>query len=113
MIPTTSKVSLGEETLALHIKAERLPEPVREYRFAPPRRWRFDFAWPALKIAVEVDGGTRGKGGHTTHKGITADHEKRNAAVIDCWRVLVFTTEAVKSGRAIADIKKIFGEFDG
>ena len=27
-------------------KAWGLPVPVAELRFAPPRRWRFDWAWP-------------------------------------------------------------------
>jgi hypothetical protein len=31
-----------------------LPDPVEEYRFAPPRRWRFDLAWPERMLAVEV-----------------------------------------------------------
>ncbi len=34
-----------------------LPEPTPEHRFAPPRRWRFDFCILAHKIAIEVDGG--------------------------------------------------------
>ena len=46
-----------EATMALHIRANELPEPEREYRFAPPRRWRFDFAWPAAMLALEVEGG--------------------------------------------------------
>jgi hypothetical protein len=31
--------------------------PTREYVFAPPRKWRFDFAWPDIKLAVEINGG--------------------------------------------------------
>ena len=30
--------------------------PEREFRFCE-RRWRFDFAWPSHKVAVEIDGG--------------------------------------------------------
>lgn len=29
----------------------------QEYQFDAVRGWRFDFAWPALRIAAEVDGG--------------------------------------------------------
>ena len=31
------------------LSATGLPEAIREYRFAPPRRWRFDYAWPAQR----------------------------------------------------------------
>ena len=27
---------------------------VREYRFCPPRRWRFDCCWPNYNVAVEL-----------------------------------------------------------
>jgi hypothetical protein len=30
-----------------------LPVPVAEYHFARPRRWRFDWAWPERKVAVD------------------------------------------------------------
>ena len=33
-----------------------IPEPTRELVFAPPRKWRFDFAWPEHLVAVEIDG---------------------------------------------------------
>jgi hypothetical protein len=33
------------------------PAPVAEYAFAKPRRWRFDRAWPAYRLAVELEGG--------------------------------------------------------
>jgi hypothetical protein len=32
-----------------------------EYRFHPKRMWRFDRAWPAVKVAVEFHGGTFGR----------------------------------------------------
>lgn len=32
-------------------------EFVKEFQFHPTRRWRFDYAIPAKKVAVEVDGG--------------------------------------------------------
>ena len=73
-----------------------LPDPEREYKFHPVRKWPFDFAWPAYRVAVEVDGGifSRGKAGkgHASGKGIEKDHEKRNAAAELGWRVLVFTS---------------------
>jgi very-short-patch-repair endonuclease len=71
-----------------------------EYRFHPERRWRFDFAWPSKKIAVEIEGGTWSGGRHTTGAGFEKDCEKYNAAVMLEWRVLRFTGKQVKSGEA-------------
>ena len=42
-----------------------LPAPVPEFRFHPERKWRFDFAWPEHKIAVEQEGGVWIQGRHT------------------------------------------------
>ena len=35
-----------EEQLAYFLASAGIKGFEREYRFAPPRRWRFDFAWP-------------------------------------------------------------------
>jgi len=64
-----------------------------EYRFHPSRKWRFDFAWPKYKIAVEVEGGNYSQGRHTRGKGFTNDCEKYNSALQLGWKVLRFTGE--------------------
>lgn len=69
--------------------------PVREYRFKPERKWRFDFAWPTAKIAVEIEGGTRHRSRHTSGAGFQADCEKYNEAAFHGWLVLRLTTEMV------------------
>jgi very-short-patch-repair endonuclease len=101
-----------EATLAMHIKADRLPAPVRELQFHPRRKWRFDFAWPALMLAVEVDGGQYlgGRGHHYSPEGIAKDREKTIAADRLGWTVLHFTGKQVRSGQAIADIKAWLSE---
>jgi hypothetical protein len=71
--------------MALHIRALGLPEPECEYRFARPRQWRFDFAWPALLLAVEVEGGSWNGGRHTSGAGFAADCEKYNEATLRGW----------------------------
>lgn len=101
-----ARVSEGEETLALHIRAEKLPEPVREYRFAPDRKWRFDFAWPDEKLAVEVEGGVWSGGRHTRGAGFLKDAEKYNRAALMGWRVLRFDTAQVRDGTAIAAVRE-------
>lgn len=59
-----------------------------EHAFHPGRLWRFDYAWPALKVALEVDGGAGGYGRHSRPGGMRKDHEKLNTAAVMGWTVL-------------------------
>lgn len=83
----------------------------REYYFHETRKWRFDFAWQAERVAVEMEGGQWGKGrksedgcplcgrqqqmGHQTGKGLQDNCEKYNAAALDGWLVFRFTTDMI------------------
>lgn len=71
--------------------------PVEEYRFAPPRRWRFDYAWPMQKVALEVEGGVFTRGRHTRGKGFMNDMAKYNAATLAGWRVFRVTPDQLLS----------------
>ena len=110
-----------ERPFEIQLRAYRFPEPRREYRFAaiavgwncqsgaknpkPELRqrlleadlqdWRFDFAWPEHKLAVEIDGAP-GFGRHTTAAGFKSDCRKSNAALILGWRVLRVTGDMVR-----------------
>lgn len=74
-----------------------LPEPVREYRFCPPRRWRFDFAWPVAQVAVEIEGGEFVGGRHGRGVYMAKDCEKYNQATVMGWRLLRFTGAMVRA----------------
>ena len=102
-MPTKPKAprSKAEETFALQCRVVGLV-PAREYRFKPPRRWRFDFCWPELKIAVEIEGGIWTGGRHTRGGGFIADLEKLNHAAALGFRVFRFPTAQVQDGTAIA-----------
>ena len=66
-----------------------IPEPAFEYAFHPTRKWRFDLAWPAALLALEVQGGVwRGGGGAHTGAGAVRDYEKFSEAACLGWRVL-------------------------
>ena len=82
---------------AFALLAADYPQPVREYRFHPTRKWRFDFAWPEARVAVEVEGGTWDRGRHTRGAGYAGDCAKYNAAVMSGWRVLRFTSDMLYS----------------
>lgn len=66
-------------------------EYVKEYRFHEKRRFRFDYAIPDKKIAIEYEGLFSAKSGHTTKSGYTKDCEKYNLALVNGWRVLRYT----------------------
>lgn len=115
-----SKMSLEGE-MDLQLRAAGLPRPKREFRFHPARRWRADFAWPAAKLLLEVEGGTgfgqvwspRGRSvvGHHAHpKGYESDCEKYNAATLRGWRVLRVTAAMVHDGRALATVEEALGQ---
>lgn len=74
-----------------------LPQPEREYCFARDivghgpgirkrlrdaglRDWRFDFAWPEQKAAVEIEGGIWVRGAHVRGEHFESDARKYNAA---------------------------------
>ncbi len=92
--------SLLEALYLQHLLDRGLPTPQREYKFMDDRGWRFDFAWPAIQLAVEIEGATRQGGRHTRHEGFSSDCEKYNAAAADDWTLLRFTGEMVKKGYA-------------
>nr|DAM65294.1 MAG TPA: DNA mismatch endonuclease [Caudoviricetes sp.] len=62
-------------------------ECVKEHKFHPKRRWRFDYAIPEYKIALEVEGGVWTQGRHTRPQGFLGDVEKYNQATLMGWRV--------------------------
>ncbi len=103
--------------------AQDLPDPIENYQFAPPRRYRFDRAWPNHKVAVELEGtrpramechncgekvrakkgdGTIGDiirvyGWHQRFSRFKTDKEKYNLAVQNGWLVLRFIHEDVNA----------------
>jgi very-short-patch-repair endonuclease len=77
----------------------------REVRFHNKRKWRFDYAMPDLKLAVEFEGGHWSGGRHTRGAGYIADLEKYNTAALLGWCVIRVTDKEVRSGQAIGWIE--------
>lgn len=80
-----------------------LPTPIAEYRFAPDRKWRFDFAFVKQKCAVEVNGGKwqTGGGRHNT----AGDYEKLQTAAALGWRVFpVLPEQLTNDPQAVFDL---------
>lgn len=85
--------SKAEECLAVALDAHALPgwDLTREFQFDKERKWKFDFAFPSQRLAVEINGAGR----HQSFKGMTADYEKWNEAVRQGWRVLLFRAHGI------------------
>lgn len=81
----------------------------REFRFAPPRRWRADFRIVRDELLVEIDGGGYVAGRHTRGAGFEADAEKASAAAILGYRVIRCTPRQVEDGRALSWIRQALG----
>ena len=82
------KTSLLEEQFLRLWDALGGVELVREYRFAPPRRWKADFASLGARVLIEIEGGVWTRGRHVTPKGFTKDAEKYLAATLQGWTVV-------------------------
>lgn len=105
MRKTEAKLSLLDAMIELGL------DPVAEFRFTKARRWRFDFAFPNEKLAVEIDGSGPG---HLSDQGKRKDQEKRNAAVELGWKVLEYPAREVgvakRLKRIAAQIQRVFCE---
>lgn len=84
--------SPGKVFIPAWLKEQRI-DYVTEWRFDEKRRFRFDWAIVALKIAIEYEGlvATGKKGGHQTKKHFTSNCDKYNLALSLGWRVYRYT----------------------
>ena len=76
---------------------------VRQFAWAlaQGRGFAFDFAWPAIKVALEVVGGAHAAG----RAKVKADVERSGLAASLGWRVVTVTPEQVATGAALALIR--------
>jgi very-short-patch-repair endonuclease len=97
--------SAGERELEVQLRAWGIGGWVTEHPFdagasGGGRKWRLDFAFPALKLAVEVDGGV-----HRLADRFAGDIDKSNALALAGWTLLRFDPERITSGDAISTIR--------
>lgn len=80
---------------------QEIPQWEREYSFSKKRRFRFDFAWPQFKLAVEIQGGIWVNGGHSRGSGLNKDYEKNFYALALGWRILYVSVNQIEDGTAM------------
>lgn len=100
--------SSWEDYFEIQLQQAGVPTFEREYKFLKNRRFRFDFAWPNIKFAVEIDGNVYQKSRHTTGAGFSKDCEKFALASIEGYRVIRTTTGQVSKGEALDWVKQYF-----
>jgi hypothetical protein len=100
-----------------------LPAPEKEYLFCRHlgRLYRWDFAWPWAKVALEADGGRftgRGRGRPVTgapigYHGSDEDNRKRNIGNLLGWKILIYSPAMISSGEAIEDARIALAQAQG
>jgi len=89
------KVSVEKNTIDfifLELKQNGIVKSyVTELIFDEVRKFRFDWAIPEYKIAVEYEGIFSTKSRHTTIAGFSEDCTKYNLALMNGWKVLRYT----------------------
>lgn len=71
------------------------------------RDFRFDFAFPDLMLAIEIEGATWVGGRHNRGSGYAADCIKYNFAALLGWRLLRFISNDVHSGEGAVLTKRL------
>lgn len=101
-----TRTSASHDLLCKHLDLVGVQGYTREHRAIPGRQFRIDIAFPELKLAIEVMGGTWSNGRHTRGAGYEADCEKACLLAGLGWRYLPVTSEQVRSGKALKWIEK-------
>jgi very-short-patch-repair endonuclease len=85
-----------------------LPKPEKNWFFMLGRDFELDRAWPALRVAVEIQGMA-----HRIKGKFKRDIEKRALAMLAGWTVLEVDGASIRDGRAIDWLKQLFKKNDG
>jgi very-short-patch-repair endonuclease len=96
----SKRINVGETLMAQHLTELGLRFS-QQQQVIHTRRWAWDFLLEDYRILIEVDGYFAGR-----HKGWGGDNEKQNAAVMQGWRPLRFSTNDVKRGKAKEFLKQ-------
>lgn len=88
-----------EDTFAHYIRflaPDLAARMVEQHPVGAGRKFRFDFAFPAERLGIELEGGLWSRGAHSRPAGIQRDIEKHNFAVLNGWKVLRFSTDDIE-----------------
>lgn len=100
----------AERQLALELTAAGI-DYEQQYRYVPGRQYRADFAFPAARLLVEVQGGVYTRQAHGSVSGVLADNERLNLATLHGWSVLRFTPTQVQHGEALSVVEGLLARW--
>ena len=91
------KRSVEKDTIHAILDMLKLTNQIEDYvtelQFNENRKFRFDWAIPSLRVAIEYEGIFSKKSRHTTVNGFSEDCVKYNLATCSGWRVLRYTAK--------------------
>lgn len=100
--PQRREPSVLERKYDQQLEEAGLPAPRRDWFFLNDRNFELDRAWPALKVAVEIQGMA-----HRIKGRFKADIEKKALALLAGWTILEVDGASIRDGRAIAWTKRM------
>jgi very-short-patch-repair endonuclease len=97
---------LLEPRMARLLRDHDLPPAVFQH-VVPGTGYRVDFAYPDVRLAIEVDGYEV----HGTPRAMAADHQRQNRLMIAGWHVIRFTWGQVvrQPAQVAADVRRALG----
>ena len=98
--------SLQDIKFRAYCRSLGIPEPRAEVMFHSTRRWRFDYAWPEYRVALEIEGGVFTGGRHTSGVGFLKDAEKYNYAACMGWAIIRCMPRTLCTGDTMAFIRQ-------
>lgn len=104
----TNNTAKNESLFFALLISQGLPLPEKEVKMIDGRRYRIDYAWPDLRLGVEIQGGVYTRGAHGSITGILQGYKKSNDAALYGWTLLYFTPAEMKSLTTINHIKKVY-----
>lgn len=96
-----------EDDIERSCKELHVPRPVSGFLFAPPRRFRLDYAWVDRRLAIEVHDGMWPRGRRARRKAYIRYLQKCNLAMFLGWRVLRYTPTQIRYGRWQQDFIRV------
>jgi very-short-patch-repair endonuclease len=98
--------SVLESRMARIFRRARLPVPKVEVRWGPRQRYRLDFAYPAIRLVIEVDGVVA----HGRPETMRYDHRRDRELQLAGWTVMRFDWWEVthEADRVAAEIEAMY-----
>mgnify|MGYP000526499589 CR=1 FL=1 len=84
-----------------------------QHKFHPTREYRFDFAFPEIKLAIEMQGYGPG---HASFVEMVSDYNRHNEAVALGWTILYFMQPHIKDDKIMTTldfVNKIYHQMAG